>query len=297
MSARSSSLRIVVSGIVGSCPVGGVAWDYFQYPIGLAHLGHDVVYHEDTGNWPYHPLEATAVDTPSYSVNYIARFFQTYAPDLANRWHYRHLGAQSFGLSQAEFDRFAGSADLFVNVSAANQRPAALGPRCVAVFLDTDPGVNQILLNAPAAWDDKWAASVERFRQYDRFLTYAENIGREDCLVPLLGVPWITTRMPIVRSLWRDIPAAPDRGAPWTTVMTWNDFPGPLAHAGREYGSKGVEFAKFASLPRATSHPLKIAIGGTAPRESLLQQGWTIVDAPTVTLTPNATATLSLAPR
>jgi hypothetical protein len=51
-----------VTGIVGSVPVGGVAWDYFQYPIGLARLGHDVVYHEDTGNWPYDPLQVTAVE-------------------------------------------------------------------------------------------------------------------------------------------------------------------------------------------------------------------------------------------
>jgi hypothetical protein len=70
--------------------------------------------------------------------------------------------------------------------------------------------------------------------------------------------------------------------------MTWNDFPRPLVHAGREYGSKGVEFAKFSSLPRVNSRPLKIAIGGKAPRESLVKEGWTIVDAPAVTLTPES---------
>src|SRR5262245_39183337 len=102
MSRRSSSLRIVVSGIVGACPVGGVAWDYFQYLIGLARLGHDVVYHEDTGRWPLEPVLATAVDTASYSVDFIDRFFQTYAPELSKRWHYRHLDAESFGLSETE---------------------------------------------------------------------------------------------------------------------------------------------------------------------------------------------------
>src|SRR5688572_3087215 len=107
MPARSSSLRIVVTGIVASVPVGGVAWDYFQYLIGLRRLGHDVVYHEDTWNWPYDPLQATAVDTASYSVDFIAKFFGTCAPALKDRWHYRHLNDESFGMSQSEFDRFA----------------------------------------------------------------------------------------------------------------------------------------------------------------------------------------------
>jgi hypothetical protein len=42
------SLRIIVAGMVAQYPVGGIAWDYLQYVIGLAYLGHDVFYHEDT---------------------------------------------------------------------------------------------------------------------------------------------------------------------------------------------------------------------------------------------------------
>src|SRR4030095_15157428 len=178
MSSRPSSLRIVVTGLVGAFPVGGVSWDYLQYPIGLARLGHDVVYHEDTRLWPYDTIQNATVETASYSVDYIAKFFRTYAPELSNRWHYRHRGAESFGLTESEFVRFAGSADLFLNVSGANPRPAALGPRCLSVSLHTDPGFNQIGLSRPAVWStaEEWAASVEEFKRYDRFLTYAENI-------------------------------------------------------------------------------------------------------------------------
>ena len=287
MPPRSSSLRIIVTGLVGAYPVGGVAWDYMQYPIGLTRLGHDVVYHEDTWQWPFHPLEATAVDTASYSVEYLARFFQTYAPELSNRWHYRHLSTESFGMSESEFHSFARSADLCLNVSGANPLPPALNPRGVKAFLDTDPGYNQIVLSERPAWSENVERWVADFGRHDRYLTYAENIGNDDCLVPTLGVSWITTRMPIVHSLWRDVPATAE-DSPWTTVMTWNDFPGRLIHAGREYGSKGFEFAKIVSLPKATSRPLKIAIGGAAPRNDLIQQGWTIVDAPSVTLTPQS---------
>ncbi|MGH6817119.1 MAG: hypothetical protein ACREC6_15585, partial [Hyphomicrobiaceae bacterium] len=164
-----------------------------------------------------------------------------------------------------------------------------LGPRCVTAFLDTDPGFNQIGLSGRPEWqtDAEWIARVKEFRSYDRHLTYAENIGREDCLVPGLGVHWITTRMPIVNSLWRDISMA-SSGGPWSTVMTWNDFPGPLIYAGREYGSKGVEFSRIASLPGRVSPILRIAVGGTAPTRNLVEQGWHVVDAPAATLTPES---------
>jgi hypothetical protein len=287
MSSHPSSLRIVVTGLVGAYPVGGVAWDYLQYPIGLARLGHDVVYHEDTWTWPYHPIENQPVETADYSVDYIARFFRTYAPELNNRWHYRHLNTQSFGMSESAFQEFARSADLCLNVSAANPLPLALGPRCVKTFLDTDPGYNQIVLSERPEWSQNVERWIAEFPRYDRYLTYAENIGQPDCLVPTLGVDWIATRMPIVTGLWSDLPPA-RRGASWSTVMTWNAFRGPLIYGGREYGSKGVEFAKIMGLPKRTSHPLTVALGGKAPVKELLEEGWIAVDAPKVTVTPES---------
>jgi len=282
---RDSSLRIIVTGMVGAYPVGGVAWDYLQYPIGLSRLGHDVIYHEDSRLWPYHPIENQPVETGTYSAEYIARFFKTYAPELAGRWHYRHLGAQSFGLSELAFRRFAESADLFLNVSAANYLPEHLSPRCLKAFLDTDPGYNQIVLSERPSWasgTDWWTA---QFRQHDRYLTYAENIGNADCDVPQLGVQWITTRMPIVMSLWNVTPAP--AGAAWSTVMTWNAFRGPLTYRGREYGSKDREFAKIAGLPQRSSVPFLVAVGGGgAPMQSLAEQGWKVVPAPDATITP-----------
>ena len=51
----SDSLRVIVTGLIGQYPLGGVTWDYLQYVLGLARLGHDVYYLEDTGGWPYNP--------------------------------------------------------------------------------------------------------------------------------------------------------------------------------------------------------------------------------------------------
>jgi hypothetical protein len=42
MLAPSQRLRIIVGGMVGEFPLGGVAWDYLHYVLGLHELGHDV---------------------------------------------------------------------------------------------------------------------------------------------------------------------------------------------------------------------------------------------------------------
>jgi hypothetical protein len=284
----TSSLRIIVTGLVGLYPVGGVAWDYLQYAIGLARLGHDVYYHEDTWSWPYHPGEMTYTAQGDYSAHYLEGFFTRYAPDLCQRWHYRHLHETSFGMSWSAFDEVARSADVFLNVSGACIIPEQLSPHCVKVFLDTDPGYNQIMLSERFAWSEnveRWCASVAA---HDRFFTYAENMYGPDCLIPRLGFAWQTTRMPVVQALWEPLACAPPAAAaPWTTVMTWNAFKGKLIYKGTEYKSKGSEFEKCLDLPQHVDVLLTVAVGGVkAPLQQLAQAGWQVVDGPQVSRTP-----------
>ncbi|MGI8757162.1 MAG: hypothetical protein ACR2MB_15175, partial [Acidimicrobiales bacterium] len=54
-------LRILVGGFLGLLPAGGVAWDYVQYLVGLAALGHDVHYVEDTRLWPIYQPAGTSL--------------------------------------------------------------------------------------------------------------------------------------------------------------------------------------------------------------------------------------------
>lgn len=283
-----SRLRIIVTGLAGLYPVGGVAWDYLQYPIGFARLGHDVYYHEDTWSWPYHPAKRTYTEDGAYSAGYIDDFFKKYAPDLSGHWHYLHLHETSHGMSRAAFDEIAASADLFLNVSGACMFPDGLSSRCVKVFLDTDPGYNQIMLSERLSWSEnveRWCSMVSA---HDRHFTYAENIHGPDCLVPRLDYRWKTTRMPMVMGLWEPFAGRrPHAGAPWTTVTTWNAFKGKLIYGGVEYASKGAEFEKLIDLPRHSPVRLKLAVGGVnAPLELLEKHGWLVVDGPEATLTP-----------
>src|SRR5947209_3062175 len=103
----STRPRIIVSGMVGLFPIGGVAWDYLQYVIGFARMGCDVYYHEDTWGWPYHPLEKTATADASYSARFLADFFECYAPELRERWHYLHLHETSYGMRRETFEEVA----------------------------------------------------------------------------------------------------------------------------------------------------------------------------------------------
>jgi len=287
MMASSQRLKIIVAGMAAQYPVGGVAWDYLQYAIGLARLGHEVVYHEDTWCWPYDPVRRTMTDDPAYSATYLGNFFARYAPELAGKWHYLHLHETSCGMSRTAFDDFARSAELFINVSGGSFFPETLSPSCLKLFVDTDPGYNQIILSERPSWSEnveRWCAGVHA---HDRHFTYAENFGRAGCTMPSAGIAWKKTRMPIVPELW---PARPDSvkpGAPWSTVMTWNVFKGKLEYRGVEYRGKAEEFAKIARLPRRFERPFRVAVGGTeAPLAELAAQGWVAEDGPTATLTP-----------
>jgi hypothetical protein len=276
-----------VAGMVAQYPVGGVSWDYLPYVIGLARLGHDVFYHEDTWCWPYHPLQKTMTDDGRYSASYLNNFFQRFAPELAGRWHYLHLHETSYGMRRTDFDEIARTADLFINVSGASMLPEALSGRCTTVFVDTDPGYNQIILRERPAWSEnveRWCASV---LAHDRHFSYAENIGAPDCGVPTVGLSWRTTRIPVVLDLWRPLATSVSSSAPWSTVMTWNVFKNKVEYAGAVYQGKGVEFGKIIDVPRCLDRDFRLAIGGTkAPMEQLSAHGWAVVDGPTVTLTP-----------
>jgi hypothetical protein len=252
-------------------------------------LGYDVYYYEDTWSWPYHPVERRNTEEGDYSAAFIQAFFEQYAPELSDRWHYWHLRETSYGMTRAAFEDVARTADVFLNVSGACIIPDALSSHCVKLFLDTDPGYNQIMLSEQFAWSEnveRWCASVA---DHDEHFTYAENIHNADCTIPKMGFAWKTTRMPVVMGLWEKISQIrPSDQEPWTTVLTWNAFKGKLIYKGVEYKSKGYEFEKLIELPRRTQAPLKVAMGGVnAPVQRLASYGWEVVDGPSATLTPD----------
>jgi hypothetical protein len=288
--SKSQRLRIIVGGLVGQFPLGGVAWDYFHYLLGLHELGHDVYYHEDTWVWPFDPVQRSTTDKPDYTVKFIDDFFAAYAPELNSKWHYVLLHEKHFGMSDAEFNRVAASADIFLNVSGACFIPETLSPRSLTVFLDTDPGYNQIMLAEKFPWSqnvDRWCKQVAA---HHRHLTYAENIHGPDCVIPQVGIDWGPTRCVVTIPPWKSVrESPPPPGAPFSTVLTWDYFGGHLIHNGVRYGTKVEEYERFHDLPRRVSIPLKLAVGGDkAPWAQIAGDGWVVTKAHEATLTPQS---------
>lgn len=283
-------LRIIVGGMVGQFPLGGVAWDYLHYVLGLHELGHDVIYHEDTWVWPFDPVKGYPTDDPDYTVRFLQNFFDRHAPALRDRWHYVLLHDRHFGMSAEAFDDFARTADLFLNVSGACFIPEHLSPRCVKAWMDTDPGYNHIRLATRPAWAEHIDRWIEQVRAHDRHLTYAENIHADDCKLPRLDLQWIPTRPVATLTHWawvRQTP--PPADAPLTTVMSWDYFPGKLELDGVEYHGKPPEYEKFRGLPRRTPARIALAVGGhKTPTDQIRADGFELLDARRLTLTPES---------
>ena len=66
------SKRLVVLHLAGRYPLGGIGWQAVHYVLGLARLGHDVYYVEDSGGpYPYDPRVRSVVEDSSYSVAFL----------------------------------------------------------------------------------------------------------------------------------------------------------------------------------------------------------------------------------
>src|SRR6266481_10055640 len=103
-------MRVIVTGLIATYPVGGVAWDYVQYVHGLAALGHDVTYLEDTGQWVYSPASQTFSDDCRENVAYLRRVLRHH--DGAYAFAFRDPAGALHGMEEGEPARRCGGADL-----------------------------------------------------------------------------------------------------------------------------------------------------------------------------------------
>jgi hypothetical protein len=98
--------------------VGGVAWDYLQYVHGLAALGHEVVYLEDTGQWVYSPRLETFTERCEENLAYLARVLD--ADDTRVPWAFRDPAGRVHGHDAETLRRTCRAADLFLNMSGSS---------------------------------------------------------------------------------------------------------------------------------------------------------------------------------
>ena len=281
-------MQAVVTGFIGSFPLGGVAWDYGQYALGLERLGLDVFYLEDCGRHSYDPRTGMYDDDPSFAVEYLGESLSRLSPTLGERWHFRDVHGRGHGIDTEVFADIVASSDILINVSGASilRDEYMACPR--KAFIDTDPGWNHFVMFPYFDAHEK-KTGRRSFRQHDFLFTYAERIGKSDCSLPELGAEWIPTRPPVVPDCWETEPP----GERWTTVLSWANYSkGEADEVDRSvmpYGSKEVEFAKIDTLPSVVDVEFELALGGIdAPAWDLLKKGWSLVGSTRKTLTLDA---------
>src|SRR5262245_55424223 len=131
--------------MVVTYPVGGVAWDYLQYALGLERLGFEVYYLEDTGWQSYDPTRQEYGEDCSYGVEFLRRTFADLSSVLASRCHVRNMDGRAFGIDAEDFAGLVADAELFLNVSGGTllRDPYMKCPR--KVLIESDPGWNHFV--------------------------------------------------------------------------------------------------------------------------------------------------------
>jgi hypothetical protein len=279
---KESRLRVVVTGLAATYPLGGVFWDYIQYVLGFLRLGHDVLYLEDTGKWCYSPSQQTFVEGGAENARVLDRHLRRLDPRLAERWSFRDTRGEIFGRPHRDVVQFCRDADLFLHISASCwMRDEYYEAKRVA-FIDSDPMYTQASVPAYLAGtaDEGEVERIEMLKRHDVFFTFGENFGGEDNLVPKGLFDWIPTRQPVVLDCWRPHSMAiGDRRQTLTTIASWEPTESGPVVEGRAYTGKSTEFQRFLSLPSRSPLPLELALSGKFPRERLLDHGWRVIDA------------------
>jgi hypothetical protein len=257
-------MNIILAGIMGRYPYGGVGWCSLMYLLGLRTLGHRVWYLEDTGECNYDPLANTLATEPTYAVNFIRQALQPHG--LGENWCYVDYRGRHHGISPQRWLEVCRDADLFLNLSGGcwfwRDHYASI-PR--KAFIDSDPAFTQLAIAKGVPW------YVDFFRRFDALFTFGRNIGTAACPVPVGEFRWRHTWQPLCIDQWQPAPA---RRRVFTTVMTWKTGSFTDIDA-----NKNIEFEKVIDLPRRVAAALELAISANAPRSRLEQYGWICRDA------------------
>jgi hypothetical protein len=265
-------VNIILAGIMGRYPYGGVAWCSLMYLLGLRQLGHRVWYLEDTGECNYDPVANTLAIEPGYALTFIEDCLVPFG--LGESWCYVDYRGQHHGHSRDAWRSVCAGADLLLDLSGGcwfwRDEYAAI-PH--SAFIDSDPAFTQLALAKGVPW------YVDFFARFHRLFTFGRNIGTPACSVPTGRFSWEHTWQPVCVDEWCPTREPPRRC--FTTVMTWK-----IKSFEDVGGNKDLEFLKILDLPSRTDLPLELAV--TGPQELLRSHGWRCRDAMPVSHNPGA---------
>ncbi len=275
----SKPLTIVVGGYIVGFPLGGMSWHHLNYLLGLAELGHEVWFLEDSGSYsiPYNPRTWTCQIQSDYGRDYLTSTFAAYG--LPPQWcYYSEFENRYYGLNETELNDLLGRADLLLCVSGVTPiRPHRPRPRRMAA-IDTDPVFTQLRMINDAEFADY-------YRQFDAVATFGRLIGQADCPLPTHGLNWIPTQQPISLRHWPVVPSSSRR---FSTVGKWeHSAERHYEFAGKKYhSSKSAQWMKLLDMPSQSPFELELGmqqmpadVAGT-----FAEHGWHLFDPEQSTL-------------
>lgn len=279
-------LRIIVGGFLGLLPAGGVTWDYLQYPLGLALMGHDVYYVEDTMLYPIYQKPGSDWNDASSCVEHLHQVMSQFG--MKHRWAYRdEASGQVFGLTEKKLLDVCRSADVFINLSCSTVMRDEYAAIPVRILIDTDPMFTQIQYATQQTFTPGDAQLKALVDGHSHHFSFGENIGAIDCRVPQENINWLPTRQPICLSYWKPSPATAMPFS-FTTLMNWSA--GKLLVWDNEaWGQKDIEFQNYLSLPQNfQQHNFCVVMNCTGKVDNLFhtemldRHGWHILNSETM---------------
>ncbi len=273
-----SRLRIIVLGYIVRGPLGGMAWSDLHYLLGLASLGHDVYFVEDSDDYPscYDPVQGIMDTDPTYGLQFATRIFEKVG--LGNAWAYYDAHKSRWhGPCADSILSICKTGDVLLNLAGVNPLRPWFMDIPARVFVDKDPVFTQIRHLTDSA-------ALNKAKQHTAFFTFGENIGCNWSTIPNDGLPWQATRHPIFLDAWSATPGV-EQGK-FTTVMLWDSYPA-REYNGQHYGMKSDSFTPYLDLPTETGDIFELAVGSPkVPHTLLCSKGWIVRDPREPTLDP-----------
>ena len=267
--------KIIVFGILFWYPLAGVTYQFLHYLLGLRRLGYDVHYVEDSGRWIYDPTINDISPDPTGNLKAVVPVLEKYG--FADRWSFRgnYPGGKCYGKTESEILALYREADAFLNITGAQEiRDEHLNCRR-RIYVESDPFLLQIRAKQG---DEKtlWTLGA-----HDTLFSFGENLGAEDCQVPMENFQWKPTRQPVATDLWsRGKSVSSSRGA-YRTITTWHNKGRNIDYGGETYyWTKDREFEKYIELPLRREVEFELATTVEPDVDARLRaNGWGRVDS------------------
>jgi hypothetical protein len=146
----------------------------------------------------------------------------------------------------------------------------------VRILVDTDPGYEQIRLDADDAYHREFVDA------HTHLFTYGRNIGNPECPIPTGPRTWHKTWPPVLLDAWP--PDFDHRPPQYSSVATWQNKGKNVRFRGETYQwSKHVNFLRFLDMPTRSGSAFKLALITPDPKidDEIRSQGWHVIDGAT----------------